>query len=202
MSKLDADQRFLAAIAYGEASTKNDPQEIEAIAWAAANRARMWGNITISTMLKKDPNYSFAISDGNQRFARLMAAKEDAILEDAGIKAAVEAAGRALAGKATDLAAGGIFWDGLDFKTNPKHAKRLLCFKYGSPAHNIFGIAEATRELVIHWRVKNIKTGKVVDGKERGRYDHVYVSTAAHGSTIIWMYNPAYLTATGAKAHR
>ena len=55
---IDAQTRKLAAIAYGEASTANVPNEIAAIAWAVANRARAWGNKTIDQMLASDPNYT------------------------------------------------------------------------------------------------------------------------------------------------
>lgn len=202
MTELTSEQRLLAAIAYGEASTKNDPQEIGAIAWAVANRARMWGQITVSAMIKKDPNYTYAVSDGNQRYGRLMAATDEVIAADSGMSVAASAASSALAGDGVDLASGGIFWDGLDFKTNAKHPKRQLGFAYGDPAHDIFRVPEYRRELVIYWKVINKKTGAVVDGKERGRFDHVYESTAAYGSTIIWRYSPQYLKASGAKAYR
>jgi hypothetical protein len=40
--------RLLAAIAYGEASTANDSQEIGGIAFATANRCRAWGRKTVA----------------------------------------------------------------------------------------------------------------------------------------------------------
>jgi hypothetical protein len=116
--------------------------------------------------------------------------------------AAVTQAKAALAGSGFDLAEGGIWWDGLDFKTNPSHPKRLKGFKYGSLSHNIFVVAEVTREIVVYWRVVNKTTGEEVNGRERGRFDHVYESTAAYASTIIWTYNPDYISATGAKAYK
>lgn len=199
---LSAEVKLLAAIAYGEASVADDPNEIGAIAWAVANRARMWDGCTVTQLIAKDKNYTYAVTDGNARYAKLAAASDDDIAKSAGMKAAVEQAKAALSNTGTDLANGGIWWDGLDFKTNANHPKRLKGFKYGDTAHNIFGVAEVTRLIIIHWRVVNKKTGEEVDGKERGRYDHVYVSTAAYASTIIWKYNPDYLSATGAKAYK
>lgn len=194
--------KLLAAIAYGEASVADNTQEIGAIAWAVANRARMWGGSTVTELIAKDKNYTYAVTDGNARYGKLTAASDSEIAKSAGMSAAVEHAKAALGNSGTDLANGGIWWDGLDFKTNANHPKRLKGFKYGDPVHNIFGVAENTRLVIIHWRVVNKKTGQEVDGKERGRYDHVYLSTAAYASTIIWTYNPAYLTATGAKAYK
>lgn len=194
--------RLLAAIAYGEAGVNDDVSEIGAIAWAVANRARMWGGISIADLIAKDRNYTYAVTDGNARYAKLSKASEADIGKSPAMSAAIAQAKAALAGTGDDLANAGIWWDGLDFKTNPAHPKRLKGFKYGSPAHNIFGVDEVTRLVLIHWRVINKKTGQEVDGRERGRYDHVYVSTAAYGSTIIWKYNSAYLDATGAKAYK
>lgn len=39
----------------------------------------------------------------------------------------------------------------------------------------------------------------IVGEEELGRYDHVYVSTAAYGGTIFWKHNPEYMKVTGAK---
>jgi len=64
------------------------------------------------------------------------------------------------------------------------------------------GFSENRRNVIVRWQLRNRKTGKIVDGTERGRYDSVWVSTAAHGSTIFWLHNPDYLKATGAKAYR
>jgi hypothetical protein len=51
--------------------------------------------------------------------------------------------------------------------------------------------------------VKKTK-GKVISAEtvEVGRFDHVYVSTAAFGGTIFWKNNPEYMNVTGAKAHK
>jgi hypothetical protein len=199
---IDAQVRLLAAIAYGEAGIEDVSSEIGAIAWAVANRARMWGACTVTQLIKKDPNYTYAVTDGNARYAKLKSATKAVIDKSPGMTAAVNSATAAIAGTGTDLAAGGIWWDGLDFKTNSNHPKRLQGFKYGAAAHNIFAVPEFTRSVIIFWRVINKRTGKEVDGKERGRYDHVYISTAAYGNTIVWKYNPDYLSATGGKAYK
>ena len=58
------------------------------------------------------------------------------------------------------------------------------------------------REVIVRWKIKNKKTGQIVDGAERGRYDAVWVSTAAHGSTIFWSHPKEYITATGGKEYK
>lgn len=199
---IDVQVKQLAAIAYGEASVQDVSEEIGAIAWAVANRARLWSGCTVTQLIAKDPNYTYAVTDGNARYAKLMGAKSTDLAASSGMAAALNHATNALAGTGTDLANGGIWWDGLDFKTNSNHPKRIKGFKYGAAEHNIFSVPEVTRQIIVYWRVVNKKSGQEVNGRERGRYDHVYVSTAAYGSTIIWKYNPDYLSATGAKEYK
>jgi len=201
--QLHADKRLLAAIAYGEASTANDSKEIGGIAFAVANRCRAWGSKTITALKVADPNYAYAWDGSNARFNRLMNASETAITKDTGMSLAIEWATSALSNKGDDPSNGAYWWDGLDFKTNYKnHRKVLDGFKFGDPTHNIFGVRERRREVVIRWKVRNRVTGKIVDSGERGRYDAVWVSTAAHGSTVFWKHPTEYINATGGKAYR
>jgi hypothetical protein len=65
---INRDLRLLAAIAYGEASTANDSDEIGGIAFSVANRCRAWRGKTASELRVVDPNYAFAWSGSNQRF--------------------------------------------------------------------------------------------------------------------------------------
>jgi len=46
--------------------------------------------------------------------------------------------------------------------------------------------------------------GKVISTtvNEIGRYDHVYVSTAAYGGTIFWKLNPEYVKINRAKEYK
>jgi len=198
---IDAQTRKLAAIAYGEAGVKDDAADLVGIAWAVANRARAWDGKTIEELLKADPNYTYAIKDGNARYAKLMKASADAIDKDAGMAAALKAATEALANSGTDSSGGGFWWDGKDFGTNPKHAKRVAGFRYGDASHNIFKVDAVSKPVTTHWMTKD-KNGNVVQGKERGKYTAVWVSTAAHGDTIFWKHDDDYLTAEGAKAYR
>lgn len=108
--KIDDETRLLAAVAYGEASTANDSDEIGGIAFAVSNRCRAWGGKTVSALKAADPNYAYA-------------------------------------------------WDGSN--------------------------------------ARNKKTGQIVDGAERGRYDEVWISTFAHSSTIFWKHPTEHITATG-----
>ncbi|WP_116138376.1 hypothetical protein [Trinickia diaoshuihuensis] len=197
------DARLLAAIAYGEASTANDPQEIGGIAFAVANRCRAWDGKTVSELRTADPNYSYAWDGSNARFNKLMRTPDSEIELNPGMKLAVYWAQKALANDGPDPSNGAFWWDGLDFQTNyANHPKVRDGFKWGSASDNIFDVQEQRREVIVRWKVRNKKTGKIVDGVERGRYDSVWVSTAAHGSTVFWQHNPDYLKASGGKSYR
>ena len=206
--KIDDDTGLLAAVAYGEASTANDPDEIGGIAFTVANRCRAWNGKTVTNLKASDPNYAYAWNGTNQRFNKFMKASVDSIKKDAGMSSALDWAKAALENKGTDPSNGALFWDGLDFKKdtngneNKNHPKRKDGFKYGDPLHDIFSIPENKREIIVRWKIKNNKTGKIIDGAERGRYDAVWVSTAAHGNTILWKHPDDYLEATGGKEYR
>lgn len=203
MSDLSVNTRKLAAIAYGEASVADDSNEIGGIAFAVANRARAWSGKSIEELLAADPNYTYAVKDGNARYQRLIAAAEAQIVRDAGMKLALDWAKRALSGEGADPSNGAYWWDGRDFKTNYKnHPKVKDGFKYGSVSHNIFGVPEASRPVTVYWKVRNKKTGAIVNSTVRGRYEFVWKSTAAHGSTIFWTHNSDFLKATGSKEYR
>jgi hypothetical protein len=208
-TKLDDQVRLVAAIAYGEASTLDDSDEVLGIAFAVTNRARAWNNITVSNMLTKDPNYTYAANGKNVRFNQLKSASEVEIEKDKGMKQAVMLAKKALANEGTDPSNGAYWWDGPDLKqmiklANGKYANsRLLWgFKYGDPTHNIFDMSELKNPTILYWQVRNKKTGKIVNTTERGRYEEGYISTAAHGRTIFWKYSTEYIKATGCKEYK
>ncbi len=201
--KIDDETRLLASVAYGEASTANNSDEIGGIAFAVANRCRAWGGKTVSALKAVEPNYAYAWDGSNARFNKLMKASESVIRKDAGMSLAVDWATAAINNEGADPSNGGFWWDGLDFKTNyNNHPKVRDGFKFGDPSHNIFKVQEKKREVIVRWKIKNKKTGQIVDGAERGRYDAVWVSTAAHGSTIFWSHPKDYITATGGKAYK
>lgn len=201
---LDAQTRKLAAIAYGEASGANDANEIGGIAWAVANRCRAWGGKTVDQLLAADPNYTYAVKDGNQRYKKLIMASEKDIAADMnGMALAVDVAKKALANTGTDPSNGAYWWDGVDFKTNyANHPKVKDGFRFTDPAHNIFDVKEKYISTTIHWKVRDKKTGKEVNSKIRGAFSYVWESTAAYGKTIFWIHNVDYLKATGGKAYR
>lgn len=203
MTEIDPQIRKLAAIAYGEASSANDANEIASIAWAVANRARAWGGKTLDQLLQADPNYTYAVKDGNPRFKRLFAASAEDIAKDNGMMLALDSAANALGEKGVDPSNGAYWWDGVDFKTNyQNHPKVKDGFRFGDPAHNIFGVKEFSRPVIIYWKVWNKKLKKEVSSKERGSYKYVWCSTAAYGKTIFWTHDADYLKATGGKAYR
>lgn len=203
MTTIDPQTKKLAAIAYGEASGANDSDEIGGIAWAVANRARAWGGKTLDQLLQADPNYTYAVKDGNQRFKRLMEASAEDIANDKGMALALESATNALAVNGNDPSNGAYWWDGVDFKTNyVNHPKVKNGFKYGDSAHNIFNVNEASKSVTIYWKVWNKKLKKEVESKVRGTYQYVWCSTAAYGKTIFWTHDADYLKATGGKDYR
>lgn len=203
MKEIDVQTRKLAAIAYGEASTANDPNEIGAIAWAVANRARAWGGKTVDQLLQADPNYTYAVKDGNPRFNRLMVSSVEDITKDKGMALALSCAENALTGTGADPSNGAYWWDGVDFKTNYRnHPKVRDGFVFGAPSHNIFDVKEVSKPVTIYWKVRDKKTGKEVNSKVRGAYQYVWKSTAAYGKSIFWTHDADYLKATGGKAYR
>ncbi|BCF92900.1 hypothetical protein [Paraburkholderia sp. PGU16] len=203
MPDIDDQTRKLAGIAYGEASVDDDPDEIGGIAFAVANRCRAWGGKTVDQLLSADPNYTYAVSDGNARFGKLMSSSNAGVAKDPGMSLAVEWARKALVADGTDPSGGGFWWDGLDFKSNYAHHPKVRDgFRYGSPEHNIFDVPEARRPVTIWWQVKNKKTGQLVNSSVRGKYDAIWVSTAAHGHTIFWKHDPDYISATSGKVYR
>jgi len=204
MSGLDLNIKNLAAIAYGEASTLNDPEEILGIAFAVANRARAWGGKTVLELIQADPNYTYAINGKNIRYERFMKnGSTSEINQDSGMKRALDAATKAWANDSADPSNGAYWWDGVDFKTNyTRHPKVKDGFRFGDQSHNIFGVEEKRFERILYWKVRNRKTGEEINSKERGRFNTVWMSTAAHGKTIFWTHDPEYLTTTGGKAYR
>lgn len=199
----DEDVRLLAAIAYGEASIANDPEEIGGIAFAVANRCRAWGGKTVRELRNADPNYSYAWDGSNARFNKLMRATDADIALSPPMRLAVDWARKALFNEGPDPSNGAFWWDGLDFKTNyANHPKVRDGFKWRTPSDNVFDVAEKRRQVIVRWKIRSRKTGETVDGGERGRFDAVWESTAAHGSTVFWRHSPDYLKATGGKAYR
>jgi hypothetical protein len=199
---LASEARLIAAIAYGEASTDDNVEEVCGIAHAVINRSAAWG-ISVAEMLKKDKNYTYAANGGNARFNLLNGASVEKINDSAAMRVAVNAAIRAASGEGGDPSNGAYWWDGLDLKdlvkTNPRVAHG---FKFASDDRNIFKMDPIIKNVIVHWRVRDKKTLLEVDSVERGRYDTVYVSTAAKGKTVFWKYNPDFVRASGAKEYK
>jgi hypothetical protein len=204
MSELDPNIKRLAAIAYGEGSTLNDVDEITAIAFAFANRARAWGGKTVDELIAADPNYTYAIDGTNQRYESFMKRTSVAeINKDFGMAIALEGASKAWANEGVDPSHGAFWWDGLDFKTKYfRHPKVKDGFRFTNPKHNIFSVSKKSVEVVVFWKVRNVKTGAEINSKLRGKYRCVWISTAAHGKTIFWIHDPEYLATSGGKKYR
>lgn len=89
-------------------------------------------------------------------------------------------------------------------KRNPDKGNIRHGIKFTSPAHNIYGISESRKLIKLTKTITKKAGGKIVSKEtvEIGRYDHIYVSTAAFGGTIFWKNNDEYMTVTRAKAHK
>lgn len=202
---ISKEMRILAAMAYGEASPKDVPEEISAIAYVLVRQRNARGYSDMSTFVTSDKTFSFVVKDGNVRYKKFMNASGADIAKDVGMTAALNAARHAIAAEGTDSSNGGYFWDGADIKSNYKnHFKVKHGIKFSDPAHNIYDIKESTKLVIINKTIVKKKKGKVISSEtvEVARYDHIYVSTAAYGGTIFWKHNPAYMKATGAKEYK
>lgn len=194
--------RLLAAIAYGEASVDDNYQEVLGIAYAVSNRARAWGK-TIPNLLKADPNYTYAANGKCVRFNLLQEASIKKINESVALRQAINAARNALGQVGNDPSNEAYWWDGVDLKLKKKGNPRIQGgFKYGAQDHNIYQMEPIIIVVIRYWQVVDKKTNLTVDGAERGRFDTVYISKAAHGQTIFWRYNPDFVKTTGAKEYR
>lgn len=202
--KLSAETRQLAAMAYGESSTADNANEMSALASVLVRQKNARGHPSMLTFAALDKTFSFVVKDGNARYKKLLGATEAAIAKDAAMSAAVAAAKNALVG-GPDLSNGAYFWDGADIKPNyDTHFKVRHGIKFSNGAHNIFRLEESRRLVILNKTVVKKKNGTEISREvvEIGRYDHVYVSTAAHGSTIFWKHNDEYMTITRAKAYK
>lgn len=202
---LDTEVRLLAAIAYGESSTKDDVDELFALASVLVRQRDARGYKDIASFAAKEKTFAYAAVDGNHRFGKLMKASEQDIERHAGMTAAVEAAVNALNG-GEDKSNGAYFWDGADIKTNyAAHFKVRRGIKFTEPSHNLYGIQDSIKIEILYktTEIKNRKTGKISKVKEEiGRYEHQYDSTAAYGGTIFWKLNPQFLKVTKGREYK
>lgn len=200
--EIDADVRMLAAMAYGEADTGNNEQEMFAIASVLERQRCARGFATITELGTKDKSFSFVTSDGNPRYAKLKNASESSIEKDSGMKAAIAAANNAKSG-GVDYSNGAYFWDGSDIKKNySTHFKVRHGIRFPNPDDNIYDIKESSKLVILTKTIKKKIKGKLVtETTEIGRYDHIYESTVAHGGTIFWKQADDYLKLTKSKPY-
>jgi hypothetical protein len=199
---IEDDVRMLAAMAYGESSSKNDEKEIYAIASVLERQRQARGYASIQELGTEDKTFSFVTSDGNERYSKLMKSTTTDIYNDAGMATAIYAARNAKSG-GDDYSNGAYFWDGADIKSNyKKHFKVRNGIKITDPTHNIYSIEDSTKTVILYKTTKKKSKGKTnIEKVETGRYDHVYESTAGYGGTIFWKQSDDYLNLTKAKPH-
>lgn len=154
------------------------PKIVAGIAYATIRRRNAAHKASVNQLVKKYKNFSYVISDGNERYRKIMCSEDSEPFEKAYI-----AAENAL-NDGYDYANAGCIWDGYDLKTSGKSQYRYKQgFKYSDPSHDIFSAPEPP-----HKRKKT----------KYGYYDYEYISTAAHGRTIFWKVDQQYLHAKGA----
>lgn len=202
LEKLDDDVRMLAAMAYGEASSKDNEKEIYSIASVIEKQRLARGFATIKDLGSKDKTFSFVTTDGNPRYAKLIKASVSEIEKNEGMKISIAAAKNAKAG-GIDYSNGAYFWDGSDIEKNYKsHFKVKHGIKFTEASHNIYNISASSKLVILSKTVKKRVKGKsVIEKTEIGRYDHVYESTAAYGGTIFWKQADDYLKLTKSKIY-
>ena len=202
-SALSSEERLLAAIAYGESSTRDLYEEMAALASVMVRQMKARGYSTIDAFTSKDKNFSFVRADGNARYAKLMKATEKDIEKSPPMSDAVKAARNAFSG-GVDFSNGAYFWDGADIKSNYKHhAKVKSGIHITDPVRNIYGISESGKTKILYKTVKKKVGGQVKTVREEvGRYSWVYESTAGVGGTIFWRYGRDWVTVTRAKEYR
>lgn len=202
---IPSETRQLAAIAYGEGSAQDNENEMYAIASVMVRQRDARGYKDIQSFVKNDRTFSFVVQDGSQRYRKLMRASKKEIDSSTGMSIAVAAANNALQG-GEDRSNRAFFWDGLDIKTNyENHQKVLRGIKFNDPSHNIYELKESTKTAILYKEIKrkNKKTGvETIVREERGRTDHVYESTAAHGGTIFWKISAEYLSLSRGKVYK
>lgn len=201
------EERLLAAMAYGEASTSNDENELKALASVLVRQRDARGYTTMKEFIEGEPSYSYVVGDGNAKYKKFTNAKDEDVYKNSGMSNALEAAKNALS-NGPDLSNGAYFWDGADIKSNySRHFKVKHGIKFTDSSHNIYDIKESTKVVILYKIVKVKKTikGKTKTTKEKfevGRYDHVYDSTAAYGGTIFWKNNDDYITLSKGKLYK
>lgn len=162
--KLSEEVRQLAAMAYGESSTQNVAEEMSALASVLVRQRDARGYTSISTFASSDRTFSFVVNDGNPRYKLFINASEDAIAKDGGMRAAVTAARNALVG-GPDMSNGAYFWDGEDIKTKYQtHFKVRHGIRFSQKSHNIFGIAESRKLVILNRTVVKKQRGKEIMG--------------------------------------
>ncbi|WP_018314274.1 hypothetical protein [Cupriavidus sp. UYPR2.512] len=202
-SKLTSEERLLAAIAYGESSTRDQYEEMAALASVMVRQMKARGYSSIDAFTSKDKNFSFVRTDGNARYAKLMKSSEKDVEKSSAMSDAVKAARNALSG-GVDYSNGAYFWDGADIKSNYKnHAKVKSGIHITDPSHNIYGISGSEKTKILYKAVKKKVNGQVKTVREEvGRYSWVYESTAGVGGTIFWRYGQDWVAVTRAREYK
>lgn len=195
LDEQDEDHTMLAALAYGEASTKDVYEEMAAIANVVVRQMKARGYTSVKSFLKTNATYAYAANGSNQRFNRYSSAQLSSISQSPGMMLALRAAENALSADPFDYSAGAYFWEGRDFADKAKKGKGER-YKQGvritSKSHNIYDITQYSPGKVSRY----IKDAKGHDTKTlRGEYEYAYETTAAYGGTMFMRYTPERLKA-------
>lgn len=194
----DENHMMLAAIAYGEASTKNVYEEMAAIANTLVHRMQGQGHTSVASFFKSNPDYAYGTE--SVRYKLYIGSSASKISKNMGMMLALRAAENALSADPIDYSNGAFFWEGKDFadkvKNNERSERYSRGFKFSKPEHNIYDMPEnKLKKVTTYWRdAKGKNTSKI-----RGEYEYTYETTAAYGGTIFIRYTDDWKKATAGK---
>ncbi|QIL83011.1 hypothetical protein G7047_26030 [Diaphorobacter sp. HDW4A] len=198
VAEQDDDHIALAAIAYGEASTKDVYEELAAIANVVVRMMRARGYSAVRSFLTGDTTYAYGVK--STRYGVYSKASMAGITRSRGMMLALRAAENALSANPTDYSNGAFFWEGRDFADKVKGGKSSQRygrgFKFSKPEHNIYDMKDnILPKTTVYWKDSHSKDTKRV----RGEYEYAYETTAAYGGTIFIRYASQWVSATGGK---
>lgn len=81
--------RMLAAMAYGEASSQNNADEMYALASVLKEQRDARGYSSMAAFVRGEPSFSFVVGEGNQRYQHFQRSTDTQILSDPALKTAV-----------------------------------------------------------------------------------------------------------------
>ena len=184
----------IVAAVVGEASKKHNLEEAYAIADVIMNRAN-YTQETAAHIVKSSGIRGY----NDESITRV--SKNEMLNIDKGITNARAAVIDAFIGT-VDSSNGAYFWDGKDIAITDRNDRlynphRDWGLFYTSSTHDIHHTGNILfPDIICYYELENGKQGGF-----RGKYNHIFDSTAAYGDTVFWKYNPDFMRAEGNKEY-